>query len=189
MKKHLLAVCLLGFSAVSNATVLTFDDIPGASQNSYGAIGTYAGFNFGATNDLNRMDWIDTAGSSWNFGAVSGDFTMLNNYGGTAIVTAANGADFAFDGLWARIWSTGASRIGYIRGFNNGAEVWNSAATLTTSWTAFNGHAGSIDELHLELGNYYLVDNLAVNETIPEPATLGLLALGFLGMRLARRKA
>ena len=87
MKFNLLAVLLILFTTSSQAAILTFDDIPGQSQNSYGAIGNYQGYNFGATNSLNRLDWIDTVGSKWNNGSVSGDYTMLNNFSGSGIIS------------------------------------------------------------------------------------------------------
>ncbi len=191
MKFNLPAVLLILFSTCSQAAVLTFDDIAGQNQNSYGAIGTYQGFNFGATNTLNRLDWIDTVNSNWNYGAVSGDFTLLNNYGGSGIITAQDSSDFTFDGLWARVWGNyNSSRTGYIRGLNNGSEVWSSQVSLTSQFSFISGLNGMIDELRLDFGNHFLVDNLALNEntqSVSEPASIALFGLGILGLAGIRR--
>lgn len=190
MKFNLLAVLLILFTTSSQAAILTFDDIPGQSQNSYGAIGNYQGYNFGATNSLNRLDWIDTVGSKWNNGSVSGDYTMLNNFSGSGIITDQNNSDFSFDGLWAKTWGNARARTAYIRGFNNGSVIWTSQITLNSQFTYFSGVSGLIDELRLDLGNYFLVDNLALNETtqsVSEPASLALFGLGILTLVGIRR--
>ncbi len=105
-------VCLSALCALAavpaQALVLTFDDVPGgSSQGGFGDLpspvgsGSYLGFQFSAT-----LDWIDVVGGTWNFGAHSGDFAILNNLGGPGVVTEANGEDFTFTGLWAKRWNT-----------------------------------------------------------------------------------
>lgn len=197
IKKLIGSAVLFLFSINANAVILTFDDYSGASANNdYGAIsGSYNGFDFGATNSRNRMDWIDTVDSSWNYGAVSGEVTMLNNYGGTGIITSSTGSNFTFTGLYARLWggSSDYYRTENIIGLINGVEVFNLAINLTSRWTYFVGNSISIDELRLDMGSYFLVDNLELNgsnsESVPIPTPLALLGLGLAAISWTKRKA
>ncbi|WDP92244.1 MAG: hypothetical protein HUN04_21980 [Desulfobacter sp.] len=185
MKKIFLAVLFFLFlTEMSNAVVITFDDHPDATQNAYGPIGTYNGFEFHATNSLDRLDWIDTVGSAWDYGAISGDFTMLDNFGGEGRINAVGNADFTFDGLYARIWRTGTNAL-IISGYQNGSLAVSAEYTLTTDWTYYSGWDGVlINALHLVVPNgIFLVDNLALNESqVPIPSTLTLLAFGLVGL-------
>ena len=188
MKKFALAALLSMFGAAANATVLTFDDIPGQFQNGVGLVNNYQGFTFNQT-----LYSIDVVGSSWDFGAHSGEYALLNNYGGTGIVAKADGSDFSFDGLWAKTWAFGATRSGTIRGYKDNALVWSTTLDINgTTYTNFGAQSGMIDALHMDLGNYFLVDDLALDQPaqneVPEPASLALFGLAFAGLAAARSK-
>ena len=197
MKKFLLLIFglfVLFLPGITGATILTFDDIPGGSiQNYVGDMPTYKGFNFSST-----LDWIDLERSYWNYGAHSGDFGIINNTGGVGIITEANGADFTFDGLWAKRWGTapdsgGTDLVGYLSGYNNGSLVWSVTTGINGTYEYYSAQAGLIDELRLGLRNYFIVDDLALNEStsqspVPEPATMALFGLGLLGVAGVSRR-
>lgn len=193
-KSIILAATVLVLSNSVNAVTLTFDDVTGGSiQNNYGDVTNYQGFNF-----TSNLDWIDVEGSSWNYGAHSGDFALLNNDYGTGIITEANNADFTFDGLWAKKWGTAIdsggtdSLLGTLSGYNDGVEVWTIDTSLNGSYEYYEAQAGAIDELKLSFGDNFLVDNLVLNEIsqVPVPAAAWLFGSGLVGLvGLARRKA
>jgi len=191
----LVSLVLLGFSIPSvNAVVLTFEDVPlGSLQNQSGDMPTYYGFNFSST-----LDWVDVEASRWNYGAHSGDYAILNNYNGVGIITDADGADFTFDGLWAKKWATRKesggpdSLFGSLSGYNNGSEIWNVDTGLNGSYEFYGAQLGLIDELHLGFGNNFIVDDISLNGSpissispispIPVPAAIWLFGTALLGM-------
>ena len=193
MKKTLIAALLCACACAANATVLTFDDVPAATQDGYGALGSYAGYTFGATGEADRMDWIDTvtANEFFNRGAVSGDFTMLNNYGGAAVIRKDGGGEFAFGGLWAANGLAWDSSRGSIQGYRNGSLVWETGVSFAGDFVHVAGVAGTIDTLRIDSGGFFLVDDLELNapsSSVPVPPTAALMGIGMAGLVLLRRK-
>ena len=186
IKSIILAAVILMSSTSVNAVTLTFDDVAGGSiQNSNSSMPTYQGFDFNPT-----LYWMDVVGSVWNYGAHSDDFALLNNLGGAGIITETNNADFTFDGLWAKKWFTAIDSggedtlFGTMSGYNNGIQVWKVSTGLNGSYKYFGAQAGAIDELILDFGNHFLVDDIVLNEmsAVPVPAAAWLFGSGLIGL-------
>jgi hypothetical protein len=193
MKFKFLSIAVVGFvlsiSSLLNtaqAGLITFDDTSSSLQNSATDVASIAGFDFSST-----LDIIDLVGSSWNYGAHSGEFGLLNNNGGIGYVTASDNSDFTFDGLWVQSWGNVSSLTGTLQGFDDGILVWSVNTNISNSYQYIGAQAGMIDSLALGFGNHFLVDDLALNmqaQSVPEPTTLAIFALGLLGFSARRIK-
>ena len=171
-----------------SAAILTFDDVPGGSiKDSFGDMPTYRGFDFSDT-----LDWIDVEDS---YGANSGSFALINNAGGVGTIIESSTTDFTFGGLWAKSsrtkpYSGGADTLfGTLSGYNDGNLVWELATGLNGSYEYYAAQSGLIDELRLDFGNYFLVDDLELN-AVPVPAAAWLFGSGLIALfGLARRRS
>lgn len=191
MKKMIGLLFCLAFGS-ANAALLTFDDISDGSTP-IGNVSTYKNFNFSS-----NLVWIDVVGTPRNYGAVSGEFGLLNNEGSIGVITAATGASFSFDGLWAKLWgrptdSGGADTLhGSISGYNNGNLVWNTNTSLNGSYEFYADQTGEIDELRLDLGDHFLIDDIALTSiatsVVPVPAAAWLFGSGLIGLVGIRKK-
>lgn len=195
----ILGLSVLASSAQpASANTLTFDNIPGGSlQNTAASMSVYdpyEGFVFSLD-----LYWIDLVDSGWwSSGAHSGEFGIgnLTQSGGSGVITAADGGDFTFDGLWAKRWETppqsgGVDTLfGELSGYNNGVAVWTVGTGLNGSYEFYGPQADAIDELRLGFGNHFLVDDLSLNQPTAVPDSTSTLALmiivGLLGVVVQR---
>lgn len=182
---------LIFFSQSISAAVLTFDDVPGGSiKDSFGDMPIYQGYSFSST-----LDWIDVEGPSYYYGAHSGDFALINNESGAGMIVEAATSDFTFGGLWAKKSRTlpdsgGRDTLfGTLSGYNDGNLVWELATGLNGSYEYYAAQAGLIDQLRLDFGNFFLVDDLELN-AVPVPAAAWLFGSGLIALLgVARRRS
>jgi hypothetical protein len=200
MKKKLLAcltlgLIIFGIAGMADATILTFENITPNQYQTNGYIGNYEGFIF-SSDAPGGMQYFASDNPSWPIGSISGRYVMFNNWneGADAVITASTGGDFVFGGLYSRTWLWDSpERDVEIQAFNNGEMVWSSNYHLTHEWAYLSGGTGLIDELHLNMGGYFVSDNvdLTLAAPVPESSTMLLFGTGIAGLvgtRLRRKK-
>lgn len=194
-----------------NASVLTFDDIPGQDPSYWagphgawddiGRAGeinptgesfssAYSGYLFSNNAYWVKVDVTDLYGYSMD--AISGGYALMNYNGQALTITTAAHSLFTFDGLWAKAFGVPsnfnpalASGEGTISGFKDGVEVWSMAAAIDPKYRYFEEQMASIDTLILNFYNTpFLADNLALSAVpaaVPLPAAVWLFGSALVG--------
>jgi hypothetical protein len=175
--------------------VLNFDDFGTALLVPLGPDyppyrGVYNGFQFGSTSAFDRIDVIRLPFADRV--AHSPNSSVLNNDTGSAVITAEGGGLFSFGSVWVTSFNP-AYNFGLreIKGFRGGYEVASVTVDLNGEWQRVVGGFSDIDRLELQLGDFFLFDDLALNEpapAVPEPSTLLLLGSAVLGLTSLRRR-
>lgn len=190
LKSTILAALFGVFAAASaHATTLSFDQLSteygdgyslGANMTSatyalsYKEAGyvltlytpaTYAyGSHIGDAGDAGTYNWHD-----------SDD----NGYGAYVVLAAADGGRFDLTGFdYSDTNGLTVSAAGYADQtlYGSGSAALDLAGVTSVTFSSFNY-------------SYNQLDNVDVQASVPEPASLGLLGLGLLGAAIARRKS
>ncbi len=186
-----------GFSINSQATVITFDDLPATEVDTIQS--GYQGLNWGnefwtSVAYINKNTLPDTGFAN---GVVSGNYAAFNNFATTSTIT---GDIFNFNGTYlTAAWNDGLQLE--VNGFLNNVLLFTQTVILNTSsaqWFDFN-YTG-INKLSFrswggtptnpgEGGEHFVMDNFTINETaaVPESSPLALLLLGLAAIAIGRR--
>jgi hypothetical protein len=185
----------LGMAGTVGATVLTFDDISGFMDtaplpDSYGGLT----WNIFRVADMATHQWCPP---------VSGDNAIFNGWAAQASISSDN---FTFNGAYLAgeykddlsinvvgrkddvvLYDTSIiSEFGNLEWFQ-----FNYYDIDELIFTAFGGTPAGIYALSpndYEDANYFVLDNFTFNEPVPEPATILLLATGFISLAGFRKK-
>lgn len=183
----------LSMASMSNATVITFDDLPHSTN-----IGShYAGLNW--TNLYTQQGSLSSGG--YANAVVSGQNATFNAWGDDALLVS--GGLFDFNGAYfTAAWNDGLNIK--VTGSKNGLELYSQTVIVDTSgptWFDFNffgvdalrfdSFGGIANAAFSGIGNgeHFSMDNFTYDEvvqSVPESSSLMLLALGLAGLFGAR---
>lgn len=197
MLKAAFAGLVLTVSGFTNATIiLDFDDyesfyLGGTTYSN--TFSTYQGFDFYNSNGNGNRYGPGNNGSAWAY---------LNGHGGNTFIELSGGGNFSFNSLYTRAFSsyTGTmGLVGYLDGNLVASQGFGASSTYTLV-SALDSGFTNIDRLGLlfyggegyrSVYHRYIDDlslTIAGSNSIPEPSTLAILALGLFGLGARRFK-
>jgi len=205
MKKLIMMVSviiMIGFTSISNAAVLDFEDInSNGSVNSFASFfGEYGGFNWSGESieHVNHDDywtWINTDyySSDWT-DCIIGEYAVS----GPSIpwiwqMDYIDGEKFTWDGAYFSTPTFNDSGTIQITGYNDGVVVESVLLPLNyRNPTYFDAGWENIDSLvftnNYLNGNRFMMDNfIFTSNAVPIPGTVWLLGCGLVGLVRLRK--
>lgn len=185
--KTVKAMCLglmLISGVAANATVLTFDEFNGANVT---YVGTYDSNGFRITGGT-----ISGIGSAYSSVFATGAL-FDNSPDGAITLRRIDGGAFSLDSIDMTRFPgySGGAPINMLAFDASDVQV-DSASFVLPDSTAFNhydiGFANVYKVTWTQAFAYHAFDNITLDASVPEPATLMLVGLGLAGIGAARRR-
>uniref|UniRef100_C6E7W0 Ice-binding protein C-terminal domain-containing protein n=1 Tax=Geobacter sp. (strain M21) TaxID=443144 RepID=C6E7W0_GEOSM len=186
---------LLGTTAASSATVLTFDEIKTTGDNQIDVPDGYGGLTWQNIWATNTDD--ETRGPGYRNGTVSGSIVAFNADGRPGTISDRL---FDFNGAYlTAAWNNGLNI--QVQGYRGGNLAYDRTVVVdTTAPTFFLFDYAGVDRLTFDsfggtnagyggVGFHFAMDNFTFNETtpIPEPSTFLLLGAGIMAVACLRK--
>jgi hypothetical protein len=192
---YLFILLFFSITSISEAAILTFDDISVTNTWEYIPDG-YGGFEWDGMGVHSRYIGQD---DGYGHGTVSGDWCAFNPFARTSVISRESSFDFM--GVYVTAGFYDSQEIMFT-GYSEGKELYRMTVTADYTspvWSDFSFYG--IDTLIIEtvsntapltnLDNYFALDNFTWEESsapVPEPSTLILLSAGLVTGIAGRRK-
>ena len=193
--KKTLTASLVSFALLCGtvqAAIIDFEEIDNSSQAFSGSSLDSQGFNFSNTGGGSGaiLHWAQSS----TFNADPGGVTYSHNYSSSLTTfTEIGGGLFDLSSIdFGDVYNTGVSQTILVSGFFGGGgssdlsfvtDTLAGLETFSMNWTGLTSVTWTETT-----GSFLQLDNVVVNESVPEPSVIALFGLGLLGLSFARRR-